>query len=261
MHLRPLDQDQLVIADPILHNLLRIPQIRAREPFLPVVPECRQRRNQRGPRRPRDPPEVLLLAPADGHGSGADELFQAEVVDAFGREDDVGAGFEDQPDPFEHDLGFAVRKDRRSASARWMLQRGRAHRLRMASSCSGSSMVMCTPRCILCFCKFMSKHAIFAPVIFFFIAVRKNPPHQQACPAGDAMTSERTLTRDRAVQSVALDELRLQSASAVRFEDVDGFDGVLDFATGVDGLDGEHGVDRESAEEVVVPVRWKHLPN
>ncbi len=43
-------------------------------------------------------------------------------------------------------------------------------RARIASSWSGSSIVMCTPRCIRCFARFMSKHAIFALVTRVFIA-------------------------------------------------------------------------------------------
>jgi len=43
-------------------------------------------------------------------------------------------------------------------------------RLRIASSCSGSSIVMWTPRCMRVFCRFMSRQAILALMTLVFIA-------------------------------------------------------------------------------------------
>ena len=64
----------------------------------------------------------------------------------------------------------------------------------------------------------------------------------------------RTLGGDGAVEGVALDKDGLGGTLAVRLEDIDGLDGVLDVAAGVDRLDGEHGVDREVGKEGVVAV-------
>lgn len=64
----------------------------------------------------------------------------------------------------------------------------------------------------------------------------------------------RTLGGDGAVEGVALDKDGFGGALAVRLEDVDRLDGVLDVAAGVDRLDGEHRVDREVGKEGVVAV-------
>ena len=52
--------------------------------------------------------QVDLFASPDGHGSGLDEVFKAEVVNAAGGENDVGAGVQDLHDALFGDVGLAV---------------------------------------------------------------------------------------------------------------------------------------------------------
>jgi hypothetical protein len=78
--------------------------------------------------------------------------------------------------------------------------------------------------------------------------------HKCLCQKSVADGGRRTLGGDGAVERVALDKDGFGGALAVRLEDVDGLDGVLDVAAGVDRLDGEHRVDREVGKEGVVAV-------
>ncbi|KAI3475615.1 hypothetical protein L1887_62957 [Cichorium endivia] len=57
---------------------------------------------------------------------------------------------------------------------------------------------------------------------------------------------------DGAVEGVAVDEERLARRLAVRLEHVDRLDRILCLAARIDGLDGEHGVDGDLREKVVV---------
>jgi hypothetical protein len=102
----PLDEDQLVVANPFLHHLVRRPEVPRLERLLPF--EVGQTRHERRARRFRDPAQVLLLAPPDGHRARLDKLFQAQVVDTFRRQDDVGSRREDLADPLDRNVGLAV---------------------------------------------------------------------------------------------------------------------------------------------------------
>ena len=57
---------------------------------------------------------------------------------------------------------------------------------------------------------------------------------------------------DGAVQRVTLDHETLPGALSVRLENIDRLDRVLLLSSRVDSLDGEHGVDSEGCEKVVV---------
>ena len=121
------------------------------------------------------------------------------------------------------------------------------YRARIASSCSGSSIVMCTPRCIRCFARLMSRQAILALVTRSFIA--ELPQRITLSIGEDTMI---TLARDRTVQRISLDHEALPCALPMCFEHVHSLDRVFLFAAWVDGLDREHGIDGHWGEDIVV---------
>ena len=153
-----------------------------------------------------DAAQVFFFAAPDCHGAFFDELLEAEVVDAFGGEDDVGAGFEDHVDAFEDHGGFA--------------------------GADGFELLGVVDR------------DVDAEFHAFFLEV-----HVQAGDAGVGDAGFHGLGGDGTVEGIAFEEDGLEGGCAVRFEDVDGFDGVFHFAARVGGLDGLHGVNGHVGEK------------
>lgn len=99
-----LDQDQLVVTDPLLHDFLCQSETARLECLLAL--QVGQTADESRSRRLSDTTKVLLLASSDGHGSCLDELLEAEIVDSLGGEDDVGSGGEDLADSLNRDVGL-----------------------------------------------------------------------------------------------------------------------------------------------------------
>ena len=62
-----------------------------------------------------------------------------------------------------------------------------------------------------------------------------------------------TLARNCAIQCVTLDKEGFAGASAMSFEDIDGFYRIFGFTPRVNGLDCEHSIDSHGCEQVIIP--------
>lgn len=102
-----LDEDELVVGYPLLHDLICETEVCRLERLVPL--EVGERGDERGARGSRDPSQVLFATTTHGHRAGFDKLLETEIVDALGGEDDVGPRGEDLADALECDLGFSGR--------------------------------------------------------------------------------------------------------------------------------------------------------
>ena len=103
----------------------------------------------------------------------------------------------------------------------------------------------------------MSRQAILAPVTRFFMAVARGCYRLISHRLRAGIFFPRpvlTLTGNGTVQSVTLDHETLPCALPMCLQHVDSLDGVLFLATRVDRADGQHGIDSDGSEKVVIPV-------
>jgi hypothetical protein len=262
-----LDEDQLVVRHALLHDLVRVAEIRGLERLIAI--KVREARDERAARCARDAPQIFLATAPHGHRARLDELLEPEVIDALGREYDVRTRAEDLMDAVERDARLAVRTGSSAAEGAEEEKKGHAARrdvplpdllelLRVFDEDLDAEL-----------------HARFTQVDVETRNLRVGYPrlHRwlRAFSAGArrkkkngpatarALKRKRTLARDGAVERVALDKDGFARAAAVGLEDVDGLDGIFCLAAPVDGLDGEHGVNGHRCEEVVVAVQQKHM--
>ena len=64
-----------------------------------------------------------------------------------------------------------------------------------------------------------------------------------------------TLTRNSAIQRIALYKQRLSSTPTVRLQNVDGLHRVLDITSAVNRLHRQHRIHRHGREEIVIPAQ------
>jgi len=67
-----------------------------------------------------------------------------------------------------------------------------------------------------------------------------------------SLVNARTLTRNSAVESIALYEEGLARTLAVSFENIHRFDRVFRLSAIIDGLDGKHGIDGHGSEQIII---------
>ena len=122
----PLDQNQLIIANPLLHNLLSLSQISTLERLIAI--QIGQAGNHCCACCFRDSTQVFLLATTYGHGSCFDKFLEAQVVNSFCCEDDIGSCREDFAHALDRDICLAVGvKDIRRCCQRRALMRPARH--------------------------------------------------------------------------------------------------------------------------------------